>query len=108
MVKISSRAFIFLAIFPLNHAAPDDKSYWLNPPEGGAAPPQFTWMVGEQQNLSWFTLSRQTYNISLVQEVVPSSNDGVANVYGIIYFICLILLLILLHSKNGLTNMTCI
>ena len=87
MVKISSRAFIFLAIFSLSHAAPYDNSFWINPPQGGPAPSQFTWVVGEQQNLSWFTLSHQTYNISLVQEVNPSSDDSVADVHGIIFYV---------------------
>jgi hypothetical protein len=97
MVKVSSGAFIFLAIFPLNHAAPYSHSFWMNPPEGGSAPPQLTWIVGEQQNLSWFSRSGETYNIILVQEVVPSANDGSAPIHGII---CLILLSILLHSKK--------
>jgi hypothetical protein len=38
-------------------------------------------MVGETKNLSWFTLSHETHNISLVQEVVPSENDGVKTIY---------------------------
>ena len=85
MTKILSGAFIFLIFPALNHAAPGSESYWINPPQGGNAPPQLTWIVGEQHNLSWFTLGHGMYNISFVQEVVPSSNDHVVIIYGNIY-----------------------
>ena len=69
------------------HVAPHANSYWIYPSEGGPEPPQFTWMVGEQHNLSWFTLSHQTFNISLAQQIVPSTEleaDTIVNINGII------------------------
>lgn len=58
-------------------------SYWINPTFGGPGPATFTWVVGEQQNLSWY--STTTYNISLMQEVNPEVKDRGILIYGIIY-----------------------
>lgn len=58
-------------------------SYWINPTFGGPGPANFTWVVGEQQNLSWYAAT--TYNISLMQEVNPEVKDRGVLIYGIIY-----------------------